>query len=144
MRYNTFGLRNIIPGVQSLLSLAGFPEFAGIDKNARISASQFVDFKAFFSATVSSVRSVARLWNERTPSLVLAGFDIDQAKAAEALQSQPAGTFLCFFSMQAQFAGNLVVACKVCCHNTQIHSTTLLPPSSAIRNDSSFPICQHT
>lgn len=100
--------------VQSLLSLAGFPDLAGVDKNARISTSQFADFKAFFSTTVASVRLVAMLWNARKPSCVLGGFDVDQGRAAEALQPQPVGTFVCFFSMQGQFAGHLVVACKVC------------------------------
>lgn len=99
--------------LQSLLSLAGFPDLAGVDKNARISTSQFADFRDFFSATVASVRHVATLWNSRTPSCVLGGFDVDQAAAAAALLTQPVGTFACFFSMQRQFAGHLVVACKV-------------------------------
>lgn len=99
--------------VQSLLSLAGFPDLAGVDKSARISSSQYADFRSFFSTTVASVQHVAALWNSRTPSCVLGGFDVDQAAAAEALLPQPVGTFACFFSMQGQFAGHLVVACKV-------------------------------
>lgn len=94
--------------------MAGFPDLAGVDKNARISASQFAEFKGFFSATVASVRHVAALWNTRKPSCVLGGFDVNQARAAEALRPQPSGTFVCFFSLQGQFAGHLVIACKVC------------------------------
>jgi hypothetical protein len=98
--------------MQSLLSLAGFPDLAGVDKAARISAQQFADFRVFFCATVLSLLPVAALWNERDPC-VIGGFDVDQARATDALHAQPQGTFACFFSVQQQFAGHLVIACKV-------------------------------
>jgi hypothetical protein len=84
---------------------------AGLDTNARVHERQFVEFQKQFRNTLDMLRSIASLWNRQDPCII-SGFDMDRARATQALAGQPLGTFVCRFSMNQ--GGVLVLSCKVC------------------------------
>ncbi|GIL47568.1 hypothetical protein Vafri_4360 [Volvox africanus] len=95
--------------VQALLSQAGFPMDSNREHDT-ISPQQWDEFSSQFRSIVNTLQQVASVWNMEDP-VVISGFDMDRAGTITALANEPAGTFICRFSMSQP--GCLVLTCKV-------------------------------
>ncbi|PNW74638.1 hypothetical protein CHLRE_12g489150v5 [Chlamydomonas reinhardtii] len=95
--------------MQALLSQAGFPS-ESMREHDTISQQQWDEFCAQFRNIVGTLQQVASVWNMEDP-VVISGFDMDRAGTINALVNEPAGTFICRFSMSQP--GCLVLTCKV-------------------------------
>lgn len=96
--------------LQALLSQAGFPgDTSPSAEHAVVSAAQWEEFLVQFRAMLSLLRQIAAVWNLEDPCVV-SGFDMDRAGCVQALAHEPAGTFVCRFSMSQP--GCLVLTCK--------------------------------
>eukprot|EP00798_Chlamydomonas_sp_ICE-L_P011688 gene11688-34411_t len=94
--------------MQALLSQAGFPaDFSS--NHASISQAQWDEFFAQYRTILGLLRHIAAVWNLEEP-FVVCGFDIDRLGTVHALSKEPAGTFVCRFSMSQP--GCLVLSCK--------------------------------
>ncbi len=78
-----------------------------------ISQRQWDEFTAQFQRIVNTLQQVASVWNLEDP-VVISGFDMDRAGTISALANEPAGTFICRFSMSQP--GCLVLTCKSPAH----------------------------
>ncbi|GIL70201.1 hypothetical protein Vretimale_3493 [Volvox reticuliferus] len=95
--------------MQALLSQAGFPMDSNREHDT-ISPQQWDEFCSQFRSIVNTLQQVASVWNMEDP-VVISGFDMDRAGTIAALANEPAGTFICRFSMSQP--GCLVLTCKV-------------------------------
>jgi len=94
----------------ALLSQAGFPTEGGAHTDhATVSQVQWDEFCGQFRGLLRLLRQIAAVWNLEDPCVVC-GFDMDRQGTVQALTSEPAGTFLCRFSMSQP--GCLVLSCK--------------------------------
>lgn len=96
--------------LQALLSQAGFPTEGGpAADHATVSQVQWDEFCGQFRSLLCLLRQIAGVWNLEDPCVVC-GFDMDRQGTVTALATEPAGTFLCRFSMSQP--GCLVLSCK--------------------------------
>jgi len=94
--------------IQALLSQAGFPMDSSSD-HASISQVQWEEFQGQFRNVLNLLRQISTVWNLEDPC-VISGFDMDRVGTVQALAKEPAGTFICRFSMSQP--GCLVLSCK--------------------------------
>ena len=78
--------------------------------NPVVSVEQFEEFQRGWACIQSLLHRIGHVWNSEDPFIVC-GFEIDHYHAVGALRQQPAGTFLCRFSLSQP--GNMVLVCKV-------------------------------
>ena len=98
----------------ALESSAGFPaDGSAAASTACVGEAQWREFEAQFHATLRLLRQIAPVWNLDDPCVV-AGFDMDRQGTVSALRAEPAGTFICRFSMSQP--GCLVLTCKAPAH----------------------------
>ncbi|GLC44187.1 hypothetical protein PLESTM_001565000 [Pleodorina starrii] len=109
--YDSTGLNRKLThmDLQALLSQAGFP-MDSTREHDTISPQQWDEFCSQFRSIVNTLQQVASVWNLEDP-VVISGFDMDRAGTITALANEPAGTFICRFSMSQP--GCLVLTCKV-------------------------------
>eukprot|EP00798_Chlamydomonas_sp_ICE-L_P031814 gene31814-7016_t len=77
--------------------------------HASISVAQWDEFSAQYRTILRLLRHIAAVWNLEEP-FVVCGFDMDRIGTVHALSKEPAGTFVCRFSMSQP--GCLVLSCK--------------------------------
>ncbi|EFJ50616.1 hypothetical protein VOLCADRAFT_116796 [Volvox carteri f. nagariensis] len=109
--YDSTGLHRRLThmDMQALLSQAGFPMDSNREHDT-ISPQQWDEFSSQFRSIVNTLQQVASVWTLEDP-VVISGFDMDRAGTITALANEPAGTFICRFSMSQP--GCLVLTCKV-------------------------------
>lgn len=89
---------------------AGFPLDAAANPGVTISQQQWDDFLGQFKATLQLLRQMPQVWNREDPC-VIAGFDMDDQGAAQALALEPHGSCIVRFSVAQP--GSLLLTCKV-------------------------------
>lgn len=99
----------LAPCLQALLSQAGFPAEASADQHITVSRGQWEEFVQQFRGVLQLLQQIANVWNLQEPCII-SGFDMDRVGTIQALSNEPAGTFICRFSMSQP--GCLVLTCK--------------------------------
>ena len=107
--YESTGLKRRLTelDLQTLESQAGFPIGGG---PAGISLGQWNEFTGQFRDVLSMLKRIAPVWNTENPC-VISGLHLDRRATVQALQHEPAGTFVCRLSLS--MPGTLVLSCKV-------------------------------